>query len=230
MSEKENTPVKKHEGIDINRSYQKVLDYYTRHQNLIFGILIGILLLGAGIFAYIKFYQQPREIKAMNAITQAQAHFERDSLMLALEGDDNADGFLTIADRYSRTSAGNLAKYYAAVCYVKLKDNDAALTYLKKYRKNNHTFGAAAYMLMGDIYLESGDTQKALKHYKDAADKKSLAFSPVALLKSAMVFETMDKWDDAFKMYSKIERNYHDAYSKMNLGALKERAREKAGK
>lgn len=230
MSEKEKLPAKKHEGIDIGGSYQKVLDFYTHHQNLIFGILIGILLLGAGIFAFFKFYQQPRNVKAMNAIAQAQGYFERDSLIMALDGDDNAEGFTTIADKYSGTSAGNLAKYYAAVCYVKLKDNDAALNYLKKYRKNNQTFGAAAYTLMGDIYLENGDSQKALKHYKDAADKKSLAFSPVAMLKSAMVLETMDKWDDAYKMYSKIEKNYYDAYSKMNLETFKERAKEKAGK
>ena len=226
----EKSPVKKQEGIDINKSYQKVLNYYTTHQNLIFGILVGILLLGAGIFAYTKFYQQPRNLKAMNAITQAQAYFESDSLMLALEGDDNADGFLTIADRYSSTNAGNLAKYYAAVCYNKLNDNDAALNYLKKYKKNNQTFGAAAYMLMGDIYWENGDAKKALKYYEDAIDEKSSAFSPVAMLKSAMVLETMDKWSDAYKMYSKIEKTYYEAYSKMNLEALKGRAKEKAGK
>src|SRR5574344_1565031 len=215
---------------NVDKTYQRVLNYYTKHQNLVYGILIGILLIGALIFAYFKFYQHPRDLKAMTLMAQSQIYFEQDSIMVALEGDDNSDGFLKIADEYSGTSTGNMAKYYAAVCYVQLKDNDPALKYLKKYRKNNATFGASAYTLMGDIYLEQGDTKKAIKHYDKAIKQKSDVFSPMAMAKKAMVFELDNKWKEAYELYTTIEEDYYNTYVNMNIEAYKERAKQKAGK
>lgn len=230
MAQEEKTIEQQENVKNVDTTYHRILKYYTNHQNIVYSILLGILIIGALIFAFFKFYQQPRALKAMDLMAQSQIYFEQDSLLVALEGDDNSDGFLKIADQYSGTPAGNLAKYYAAVCYINLKDNDEALKYLKKYRKNNPTFGASAYMLMGDIYLEEGNTKQAMKHYDKAIKEKSVVYSPVAMAKKAMVYEIQDNWKEAYNLYSEIEKKYYETYSNMNIEAYQERAKQKAEK
>ena len=69
-------------------------------------------------------------------IAQAQYRFESTTpeYQLALEGDANGPGFLDVIDQYGSTRAGNLAKHYAGICYLRLGDLDNAATYLAKYK------------------------------------------------------------------------------------------------
>ena len=56
-----------------------------------------------------------------------------DSLNWALNGDGNNVGFLKIIDKYSGTPAGNLAHYYAGVCYLKKGDFSNAEKQLRAF-------------------------------------------------------------------------------------------------
>ena len=63
------------------------------------------------------FYLEPLEQEAHADMYMAEIYFEKDSFNLALNGDGQYLGFLDIVDEYSLASAGNLANYYAGLCY-----------------------------------------------------------------------------------------------------------------
>ena len=80
--------------------------------SIVFGAAVVVALL---LLATHRFYTIPHETKAKEQIFTAEQYFEKDSFNLALNGDGNYPGFLDIIDNYGRTSAGNLAKYYAGI-------------------------------------------------------------------------------------------------------------------
>ena len=96
--------------------------WYQNNSKLINNVLIGILAVVAGIFAYTRFYKAPKIQKSNDAIFRAQTYFGIDSINWALNGDGSNLGFLKIIDKYSGTPAANLSQYYAGICYLKMGD------------------------------------------------------------------------------------------------------------
>ena len=54
----------------------------------------------------------------------AEFYFQNNNYDLALNGDGQFSGFLTIANNYSSTKSGNLAYYYG-YCLMNLGSNDS---------------------------------------------------------------------------------------------------------
>ena len=94
---------------------------------------LGVIVVIVGLIWLGKLYMGKRNDEAQSQIYQAQKYLEKDSIRLALNGDGNYLGFLDIAKTYKRTSTGNLARYGAGICYLRLGMYDAAITYLNKY-------------------------------------------------------------------------------------------------
>ena len=150
--------------VDLVEARDSASDFFERNQNLIFGVLAAVVLIAGGIFAYYNFFQKPREDRAMNALSQAQIQFERDSFALALQNPGGGnDGFLDIIDRYSGTKAGNLANYYAGVCWLNLGQYEAAIEHLKDFSPKGQVTPITKYGAMGDAYSELEDYDKAFK-------------------------------------------------------------------
>ena len=65
---------------------------------------------------------------------KGEQYFAKDSFNLALNGNGaDYEGFEAIIDQYGSTSAGNLAKAYAGICYFKMGENEKALDLLKSF-------------------------------------------------------------------------------------------------
>jgi len=103
-------------------SNQKTLTY------IVGGIIVVIIL----FFGYKRFISDPKEKSAQKAIFQAEYYFEKDSVDLALYGDGENYGFLEIIDDYGSTDVGNLAKYYAGLCFYNKGEYEVAIDHLKK--------------------------------------------------------------------------------------------------
>ncbi|MET0393186.1 MAG: tetratricopeptide repeat protein [Chitinophagaceae bacterium] len=144
-------------------------DFWTRNSKLILGVGVVLLLAVGGYFVYQNYFRKPKEEKAADAIMKAELYFRADSFRLALNGDGQNLGLLRVMDRYSGTSAANLAAFYAGVCYVKLDDNDNAIKYLKKFSTDAKQVQQRAYKLLGDAYGDKGNGKEALEYYKKAA-------------------------------------------------------------
>ena len=91
---------------------------------------IAVVVIVAGYFCYSTFIGGPREEKASTALARGQEYFNAEQFDKALNGDGAGyTGFVKIADDYSSTDAGNLAKLYAGLSYAYLgKWSDAVKT------------------------------------------------------------------------------------------------------
>ena len=108
---------------------------------LVRGVLVIIIVVGV-ILGYYRFYKAPMEEEALKQMFVAENLFEKDSFNMALNGDGNAPGFLEIIDKYSSTPSGNLANYYAGICYLHLGDNQNAIKHLEKFSSDDVIFSS----------------------------------------------------------------------------------------
>ena len=87
---------------------------------------VGSIVVLIAIFAlYTRFIVEPKEKSASEEMYIAEFYFQNNNYDLALNGDGQFSGFLTIADSYSSTKSGNLANYYAAICLMNLGSSDS---------------------------------------------------------------------------------------------------------
>ena len=138
--------------------------------------LIVLVLLGGLWVGYRNLVSKPRHEKAAELLAQAQNKFEADDAdyTVALNGDDNGAGFLEVIERYGSTPAGNLAKHYAGICYLKEGDLKNAAAYLAKYTPVKGIPGSVVnaqnYGLQGDIAVDEGNYKEAVRFFEKAVE------------------------------------------------------------
>lgn len=234
MASNEKLGSKKTEQEEVNENFvTKTLAFFNKYQNIIYGVLIGILVVALAIILINKFYIQKKNAEASAQISYPISMLmagDSTSLNLALEGNDENDGFLAIADGYKLTKTSNTAKYYAGLCYLRLGQKDEAMEYLKKFKKREDVLWYGCQSVIGDLYDEQGDESAAIKYYEKAAKGGDPYFTPIALFKLAQMYERQDKWNEAADTYQKIEDNFYAEYTKMSIAQYAERAKAKASK
>jgi tetratricopeptide (TPR) repeat protein len=202
--------------------------WLERHPKTVVGVAVAIALVVGGYFGF-KYYIDTQNAEAQNEIYQAVYYFEADSLNLALNGDGNKLGFLSIISDYKFTDAANLANYYAGACYLKQGKYDVARMYLEDYSSNDLLVQPRAYSLIGDTYMEEGKYEDAAKYYEKAADyKPNKYFTPTYLMKAALAFEKSNQPEKAKEAYAKIINDYFDSSEFQNARKLKARLDGKA--
>lgn len=189
----------------------KAKDFWTRNSKIILPVGLGLLLIVGGYFVYKNYFKDPKEVKAAEAMFRAEQYFRNDSLKLALNGDGQNIGFLQVISRFSGTDAANLAHYYAGVIYIKLDDNQNAVTHLKKFSSDAKQVQQRAYKLLGDAYGDLGNYKEAMDYYEKAAhyfesDRRS---SAEALFSAAYLADKMLKDQKrAIELYKELKEKY----------------------
>ncbi len=131
-------------------------------------LALGALVVGiAGYYAYKNMYLKPRQAEASAKIRTAEDLFAKDSFERALTLPEL--GFLAIANDYSSTQAGNLAKGYAGICYLQMGKFDDAIAMMNKFSPEGRVMPATKLSVLGDAHSEKGDFGKAADYYKKAA-------------------------------------------------------------
>jgi len=210
MSKKKENTEEKIEAVE--QALTKTERFFEENQKPIMIGVGAIILVVLLVLGYQKFIAAPREIKAQNEIFMAQNYFEQDSLYKALNGDGQYAGFLEIIDKYGSTKSGNLAKYYAGVCYLKMGEFENAIKYLKKFDSDDPLTSSMALGAIGDAYLELGKNDKAISYYKKAAAKENEFTTPAFLFKAAMTYELDNDYKNALELYEKIRAEYPRSY------------------
>jgi tetratricopeptide (TPR) repeat protein len=198
----------KNQDFDLQQTADKAQDFYTKNKNVINIGLLAVVAIVGGFFAYNQFVKAPKEKKAQEAIFGAQNFFAVDSFKLALNGDGNTYGFLQVIDKYGGTKAGNLAKYSAGVCYVKLGDYQKGIEQLKAFSSNDLVISALANGLIGDASMELNKTDDAVSYYKKAGAADNMLVSPIYLLRAGLALEKANKPQDAIAVYEQIKQKY----------------------
>lgn len=197
---------------EVGEAISKTEQFIENNQQKIIkvtGIIFAAIILVIGIK---NFYLKPLENEAQSEMFMAELYFQKDSFNLALNGDGEYLGFLDISNDFSLTKSGNLANYYAGLCFLHLADYENAINYLKDFSSNDIIISSLALGCIGDAYVELGDNEKALKYYKNAVNNSDNQFtSPRYLFKQAMIYESQQEYSKALKIYNLIKDEYKNS-------------------
>ncbi|MFN0035460.1 MAG: tetratricopeptide repeat protein [Saprospiraceae bacterium] len=183
---------------------------WERYPSLLLYVLGAIALGIGGWWAYKEMIVKPKQVEAVAAMWQAEQQFGRDSFQLALNNPGGGfDGFLTIADKFSGTPAGNMAHYYAGVCYLHAGEYDNAIAQMEDFSPDGNLLPAMKYGVMGDCYAEKQDFGNALDYYEKAADAAENDLIAIFYLKKlGMLNESQGNNKAAVEAYERIRRDY----------------------
>jgi len=217
--------------VAVEEALSKTEQFIERNQRIITYVIGGLILVTLLVFGYRKFVSLPKEKAAQTAIYMAEYYFEQDSLELALNGAGESIGFLGIIDDYGSTASGNLASYYAGICYLNLGDYEEAINNLRKFSGDDVIVPGMALGAIGDAYMQLGDVKKAISYYLDAASKNANEFSsPAFLVKAGWAYEINKEFDKALDMYEKIKKEYPKTREARDIDKYIARAKANLGK
>jgi len=210
------TDKKDHSELEIEKTLvettHKVEDFYHKNKKQITYALIALLVIIGGYVAYNKLYVEPMEAEAQKEIFRAQQLFEMDSFNLALKGTDKFKGFEDIAHEYGASKVGNLAHYYAGICFLRTGKFQEAIDQLEDFKSDNKLVAPLATGAIGDAYVELNDLEKGVKYYMKAAKmSKNDLTSPVFYKKAGMVYEEKKEYGDAVDVYTIIKKDFSNS-------------------
>ena len=191
---------------DISEVKESTQHFFEKYQNYVIGVIAGILLLVGLFFVYKYLYQEPREKEALQELYKAQQQFEKDSFALALDNPgEGYKGFIDIADDYKRTKAGNLANYYAGICYLNLGKFEASAAYLEDFKSAGSVTPILKYGTLGDVYSELEDMDKAKKAYEKAVSRDENDYlTPYYLRKLGLLYRATNDKEKSLEVFERI--------------------------
>ena len=183
--------------------------FIENNKKTITTVVLVIVVVALAIFGVKKYYFEPREAEAQTAIFRAEQLFENDDYATALNGDGNNLGFIDVINEYGGTKSGNLARYYAGICYLNTGDYNNAIKYLGEFKGKDHIVKPLATGAMGDAYMELDNAAEAAKCYEKAAMESKNSFtSPMMLMKAGFAYEMVNNYQKALDMYKIIKAEY----------------------
>ncbi len=207
-----------HDTGDLQDKLVQSEEFLKNNKNLILYILIGVLVVGGGIFYY-RYSSKEQDVEAQATMYTSVYDWENDSLKKAIPALEE------VADEYGRSEAGNLAQFYLGAGYLKQGKYQEAIDALDKFSSNDLFVQARAYVLIGDAYSELKDIENAIKYYQKAVDcKPNAAFTPQYCIKAGLAYELNNDYAGAVKVYDIILKDYPTANEAFDAKKLKARA------
>lgn len=198
------------DNLEMVESALSRTEQFIEDNKKMLSIVIGaIVVIVGGYLAYRTLYLKPKQEEAQTQMFVAEQYFEKDSFRLALKGDGNNLGFSDIVNEYGSTKSGNLAHYYAGICYLRLKEYDRAIASLKDFKSSDKMLGPIAIGAIGDANMELGKVKEAVTFYVKAADKVVNDFTtPIYLMKAGFAYEKLGDFENALKIYERVDKEY----------------------
>ena len=199
----------------IGEAVSKTESFFENHSKAIVLAIVALFVVVGGGFGYRKLVVEPRAEKASELIAEAQYRFEQEipDYVLALNGDENGAGFLDVVEQYGSTPAGNLAKHYAGICYLKLGDLTAGAEYLQKFSTvkglPGEVVNAQNLGLQGDIAVENGDYEAAVALFAKAVKASDNIYTtPLYLRKQGLALKALGRNAEAVELFEQILAAY----------------------
>ena len=187
-------------------------EFIQKNQKTLIIIVVAILVVILAIFGLRKWVFQPREVRAAEEMFAAEQWFAQGDFDKALNGDETFRGFLSVADSYSGTKSGKLARYYIGAINLQQGNYDEAIHWLKKYNGKDTFTRPLAKMMLGDAYIEQGNTREAANSYlKAAALSDNYLTAPTALYKAGMAYLMLEDYAKALDCFKQVKQNYPES-------------------
>lgn len=205
---------KEKQALDVNDTLAKSEAFFIKYKKQVITAIVAVVVIVGGSFAYIYGYSKPREEKAQECLgIVMQQYIMSQDYEHALKGEGKTIGLAKIADKYSSTDAGNVAKYLAGVCNYQLGKTKEAIKYLEGFNtQGDETVSAQALSVLANAYASDKQLDKAVDTFKKAAKATDVpALCSEYLFDAALILENQNKKDDALKLYQDIKANYPSA-------------------
>lgn len=203
----------------IEESLTRAEIYVEKNKNSLMVIVLAIAVGFSAFFAYDRFYVQPNEENASTEMYMAEKNFELGKYQEALDGDEQFAGLLEIIESYGSTNSGNLAHYYAGICYLNIGDNETAIEYLDGFSSEDEILAPIAKGAIGDAFSNLDQNEEALNYYIKAADLRENNFStPIFLMKAANTAYFLENKELALRLYTRIQDDYSSSKEGQNIG------------
>lgn len=185
--------------------------FVTKHKNLLIGGA-GILVLAILGMVGMRYLNQQKNEEASALMFHAVKYFEADSLDKALNGDPDGNmGLLAIEEEYGATPAGNMARYYLGLAYLKKGELEEGITYLKKadIPSDNMLF-MAKNMAIAFAYEDMGDPETAADYFERAAAAvgENDFTTPMMLMHAGRNYEAAGQPSKALRLYERIKKDF----------------------
>jgi tetratricopeptide (TPR) repeat protein len=205
--------------LDLTQARSKMTIFLDKNQKLVYGIAAGLVLIVGGWFVYYNLIKLPQEEKATAQMWMAQAKFEQDSFVVALENPGGGySGFLDIIKEYGGTKAGNMANYYAGISYLNVGNYDAALSFLNDFSPAGVITPTLKHGALGDAYSELNQMDKDIAQYKKASEASNNdLLTPNYMKKLGLLNETQSQVDKALVVFKKIKSKYPNSNEALSI-------------
>ncbi|WP_185877956.1 tetratricopeptide repeat protein [Blattabacterium cuenoti] len=149
--------------------------------------------------------------KSRNELSYAQKYLYNGMFYKALnkKRENNYLGFLGVLSKYPFTKSGNLARFYASICYYKLGNYSECIRIMKKFNVNDDIMSPIKYGIIGDAFLQKNDFNNALFNYNKAINiSKNEITTPLYYYKIGLLFFYKKKYEKSKFFFKKIENEY----------------------
>jgi len=217
---------------EIRDTFVRGAETVASHQQLLWIVIGAAMVVALAVFGW-NSYTQRQTAKASAALDDAMLVFqarirapgeaaEPGELTYVDEKNKAADAerkFLEVASQYGRTRPGQVARYYAALCEMLLKDFPDAEKNLMQLNSgtDDNLAGLARFQLAG-VYDQEGKSSQAVDLYNLLSDKPSVFVpKPMVLLALADHYRRTDP-AQAAKLYNQVKQQFPDAAEQADQG------------
>jgi tetratricopeptide (TPR) repeat protein len=205
------------------KSSEALIDKYKKP--VMAGLAVVVVAV-AGFFLYKSFILEPKNQKANEALFKGEQYFAMNDYERALKGDSTGyKGFIYIAEEYSSTKAGNLARLYAGMSYAQSGNYQEAVKYLESYDKcDDEMITPAAVGVLGNCYAQLNQLDKATETLLKAAEMAdNNTLTPMYLQQAGEIFESQGNTDKALNCYNEIKNKYPQSMQAVEIDKYIER-------
>lgn len=195
--------------------------FLEKHLRKILIGMAGVVVVAAGIFAYVKLVKEPGVEKASAAMYVAEDRFISGQDSLALVGEGlNSKGFEAIIKEHSGTDAANLSYAYSGISLYETGKYQEALEALKQFSSKDEYVAPSIQRLIGDCYAQLGQIKEAASAYEKAASMAdNEAITPSCLLKAGYAYEKLGEAKKALDLYQSIKTKYYTSVEAQTIEA-----------
>ena len=215
--------------LDMEEALSASEAFIIKYKNKVLGGIAAVVILIVAILGYQHFISEPNEIKASEALAKGEKYFRENNYHFALSGDSASfEGFIAVANKYSGTEAGNLAKAYSGICLAQIGKYEEAIKAIESFDGEDLFITPALIGTKGNCYAQLGQLDKAAATLVTAAEKaNSQALSPIYLIQAGELYEKLGKNSEAVKAYKAVKEKYFSSYLAMDIDKYIERASAK---
>ena len=195
---------------NVAEAVSKTEQFFKENGKLIYGCVIGVLVIALAILAYNRFILQPKKVQATDQMARAEQWFLSGEYELSLTGDDNDLGFEDIIKQYG-SKAGEAVYMYAGIAKLQTGAPEEAIQYLKKYDGKDPILLGKAQACIGDAYADLENYSEAISWYQKAAKTSDNALAASYLLKAGIAAEANGNQDKALSFYKEIKDKWGNA-------------------